>query len=406
MFSEQPYLILRAPLFAELSKWPLVMARHLGAAKQHQEDDHISVEVGGLSENELRNLRSDSSIRLAPVIPFRLHEPVLRSTDFFITDAYTWGVQITRAHECQLTGAGVTVAVLDTGIDAKHEAFRGITITENDFSGEGNGDNNGHGTHCAGTIFGRDLSGLRIGIARGITNALIGKVIGSSGGSTETIVRGLLWATERGANIISMSLGFDFPGFVAKMVNAGVPPELATSKALEGYTANLLLFSSLSEFIRLRAAFRQATVILAAAGNESRRHLGHIIGTTPPGNCDGMIAVGALSKSDDQVSVADFSNSDPDIVGPGSDIISAKAGGGLIAMSGTSMATPHVAGIAALIAEDALRLDRIINEDLLTSRLLGTAARKLGRTILPQTDVGAGLAQAPSGFGISGGSER
>ena len=80
------------------------------------------------------------------------------------------------------TGEGVTVAVLDTGIDSKHPAFAGVDIVEKDFTGTGNGDRQGHGTHCAGTIFGRDVDGKRIGVARGVKRALIGKVLGDEGG--------------------------------------------------------------------------------------------------------------------------------------------------------------------------------------------------------------------------------
>ena len=80
-----------------------------------------------------------------------------------------------------------------------------------------------------------------------MTTALIGKVLGAQGGgSSEQIVSAIQWAVENGANVISMSLGMDFPGFVAQLEQAGLPTELATSRALEGYRANVQLFERLA----------------------------------------------------------------------------------------------------------------------------------------------------------------
>jgi subtilisin family serine protease len=73
-----------------------------------------------------------------------------------------WGVRAIRADMSPYSGEGVIVAVLDTGIDAAHPAFAGMELVQRDFTGAGNGDVHGHGTHCAGTIFGRDVDGLRV----------------------------------------------------------------------------------------------------------------------------------------------------------------------------------------------------------------------------------------------------
>ena len=107
-----------------------------------------------------------------------------------------WGIASVRADRSPYSGRGVTVAVLDTGIDTSHPAFAGVDILEQDFTGEGNGDVDGHGTHCAGTIFGRDVSGQRIGVARGISRALIGKVLGQNGGDSQMIFEGCLLYTS------------------------------------------------------------------------------------------------------------------------------------------------------------------------------------------------------------------
>src|SRR5690606_11450146 len=115
-------------------------------------------------------------------------------------------------------------------------------IIEEDFTNEGNGDIDGHGTHVAGTIFGKDTFGTRIAVAPGISQALIAKVIGRNGGDSGAIVRAINWALGKGANVICMSLGIDFPGYVAELVADNWKVEAATSIALEGYRKNVLLF--------------------------------------------------------------------------------------------------------------------------------------------------------------------
>jgi subtilisin family serine protease len=127
--------------------------------------------------------------------------------------APAWGISAVQADTSPMNGDGVVVSVLDTGIDKAHPAFAGVNIIEQDFSGTGNGDRQGHGSHCAGTIFGRDAGGPRIGIARGVNKALIGKVLGDDGsGSSEMIFRGIQWASEdppgsrRGAGLLQEGL--------------------------------------------------------------------------------------------------------------------------------------------------------------------------------------------------------
>ncbi len=170
------------------------------------------------------------------------------------------------------TGVGTLVAVLDTGIDATHPAFAGMTLVQRDFSGCSDGDRQGHGTHCAGTIAGRDVSGCRIGVARGVQRILVGKVLADNGaGTSEMVFSGLRWAVEQGAHVISMSLGFDFPGMVRDRVQQGWPADLATSIALEAYRGNLKMFDALMTMIRAQEAFSPGCVVVAAAGNESMR---------------------------------------------------------------------------------------------------------------------------------------
>ena len=108
------------------------------------------------------------------IMPFDVPAGVAAAAD-------AWGISAVKANTSRVTGDGVVVAVLDTGIDKKYSAFAGVAIVERDFSGSGNGDRQGHRSHCAGTIFGRDVDGKRIGIARGVKKALIGKVLSDTG---------------------------------------------------------------------------------------------------------------------------------------------------------------------------------------------------------------------------------
>src|SRR5262249_53210577 len=129
----------------------------------------------------------------------KLVEPVATCVAGSLSDGgAAWGVEAVGATECRFSGSGVTVAVLDTGIDAAHEVFRDLPVTERDFTGEGDGDRIGHGTHCAATIAGRDVDGCRFGVAPGIAGLLVGKVLGDDGGSTEALMRAMLWALESG----------------------------------------------------------------------------------------------------------------------------------------------------------------------------------------------------------------
>lgn len=211
--------------------------------------------------------RDPAVVGIAASMPARLIRPASSSA---ATTGDSWGIAAVGADVSSYSGIGVRVAVLDTGIDTNHEAFAHMSITERDFTGEGNGDVDGHGTHCAGTIFGRDVAGQRIGVARGVQDALIAKVVAQDGSAdTGTIVRAMTWAVEEGAHVLSMSLGVDFPGYVAARVGSGWPVELATSKALEAYRANLQLFEAMTALAQAKQNFNTGTVLLGAAGTRA-----------------------------------------------------------------------------------------------------------------------------------------
>lgn len=235
------------------------------------------VDVHNLNRAEAVDATRDPDVlAVTPAMPTRLIEPLAATA----AAGQAWGIGAVGADQSTLTGAGCKVAVLDTGIDAGHAAFAGVTITQQDFSGDGNGDVQGHGTHCAGTIFGRDIGGTRIGVARGVDTALIGKVLGNDGsGDLPMLFRGIQWAIESGADVISMSLGFDFPGLVARLIGEGWPADLATSAALEAYRGNLRMFDALMGMAQAGAPFDRDPVVIAAAGNESQRQVDPQIGS-------------------------------------------------------------------------------------------------------------------------------
>lgn len=279
----------------------------------------------------------------------------------------TYGLQITNAGISRFTGKGIRVAVLDTGLDLGHPDFAGRKITAQSFvPNEAVDDGHGHGTHCIGTSCGslKVKRMPRYGIAYD-AEIFAGKVLSNRGsGADGGILAGIDWAITNGCAVISMSL--------SAPVSAGMS------------------FSQIYENVGIRA-MNSGSLIVVAAGNDSRRS-GFIAPVGHPANCPSILAVAAI---DSKLRIASFSNGgiNPDgggidIAGPGVDIRSSVPRNKLYKeMSGTSMATPHVAGIAALYAES----DPNLRGQALWMALI-SRARRLD---LPSRDVGMGLVQAP-----------
>ena len=363
------------------------------------------IDVERLDKRDVRSLARDPEVRaLAPVMPTTLIRPFEVEADSAATTA--WGISAVGADTTTRTGSGCVVAVLDTGIDSTHPAFAGVELTQQDFSGSGDGDVQGHGTHCAGTVFGRDVDGTRIGVAPGVERALIGKVLSDDGnGSSDMIFRGITWALDSGASVISMSLGFDFPGYVKQAVEAGWPADLATSLALEAYRANLRMFDALMQMGRSREAFGGGALLVAASGNESRRQENpdYEIAASLPAAAEGVVSVGALGASADGLQVAPFSNTFCQISGPGVDVLSARSGGGLVSFNGTSMATPHAAGVAALWWQEVADSPVPLSVRTVTAKLLAAASTEGFGADVDPVDRGLGIVRAPSASGATAG---
>ncbi|MGW2086157.1 S8 family serine peptidase [Streptomyces sp. NPDC001880] len=234
-------------------------------------------------------------------------------------------------------GTGTKVAILDTGIDPDHPDVAGRVKKAQNFTDDPDAvDHHGHGTHVASTVAGSGAaSGGRLkGVAPG-ADLYIGKVLNTAGSGTESgVIGGMEWAAAQGADVISMSLGGSVP-------SDGTDP---ISQAVNQLTAS------------------SGSLFVIAAGNE-----GPGKGTvSSPGAAQDALTVGAVSK---QEQLANFSSRGPvketfavkpEITAPGVGIVAARAAGTTMgtpvdanytAANGTSMATPHVSGAAAILVQ-------------------------------------------------------
>lgn len=255
-----------------------------------------------------------------------------------IVKNYLFNLRNLGLEKSKYSGKGINVAILDTGFYKGHPDFANRTIDGKSFVAgeEWDLDGHGHGTHCTGTAAGYISleDDKRYGVAYK-SNIFIAKVLSDTGsGVTSNILDGIDWALEKQCQVISMSLG--------STVQIGEKP------------------SPIFEQVG-RKALEKKALIIAAAGNDSKRpnHLPRPVSS--PANAESIMAIAALDKN---LNVASFSNAGLnvadggriDLSAPGVNILSSYSENASNAtlykmMNGTSMATPHVAGVAALYFE-------------------------------------------------------
>ncbi len=306
------------------------------------------------------------------------------------------GLLAVGANTSPFNGQGVTVAVLDTGIDKTHAAFKGKQFATRDFTGEGTdpndvSDSDGHGTHCAGTVCGGTVGDVRVGVAPGVTKLCIGKVLGANGGSLEMLVKGMFWAVvDQKASVVSMSLGYDLPGNCKRLIDQfGMDAALAAQSAMRQQSDILKGITTLRAFLESQVG---NVVFVAATGNESNRPQFVLDASLPAAE---LFSVGAVGPAGNKWSVAPFSNGRAQIVAPGVDVVSAAVGGGWAVMSGTSMATPHVAGVAALWVEK-LRADGTLAVPGALRSALEASAKRQAVADTDVSAIGVGMVQSPT----------
>ena len=256
-----------------------------------------------------------NDIRFSSPARYRLPPYRVSAVTTQLAETIDWGLALLGVPEQWRTtrGAGIRVAVLDTGVDLAHPDLAGALDDVRDFtaSAVGADDRVGHGTHTAGIVGARRNERGVVGVAPEC-RLLVGKVLGDDGaGRDDEVAAGIDWAANAGADVISLSLGSPTP-----------------SAAIEA---------------AVRRAAAAGKILVCAAGNDGRDDA-----VNYPARLDDTIAVGAIDR---RGRIAEFSSrgDEVDLCAPGEDVLSTYLRGGYARFSGTNMAAPLVSGVVALL---------------------------------------------------------
>lgn len=329
----------------------------------------LGILLGDIHHDGLERLAASPRVRyIGSSIAVNLIRPTAARTAALASDT-TWGIGmmgIPRLWQEGLDGSGVRVAHLDTGVDANHPALSGAVAEFLFVDEHGVGDptvaafdTEEHGTHTAGTIAGRAVSGRAIGVAPGAM--LYSAAVCDGGNLVARILAGMEWASRQGVRILNLSIGLrpyhdDFRMIMATLRASGVLPVCAVGNSGPGTSSS-------------------------------------------PGNYDLVLSVGgcdAHREVDRSSSSQWFARPDdplvPDLVAPGVDVISARPGGGYQSLDGSSQAAPHLSGLAALLWQ--ARPEATVAE--IESAIFNSC--NLGS--MPQDRANRGLPNAPRAYEI------
>jgi subtilisin family serine protease len=290
---------------------------------------------------------------------------------------HQWGLDLIHADAAHSvsTGAGAMVAVVDTGIDASHPDLAGrvgpgIDFVDGDATPQ---DDNGHGTHVSGIIAADAGNGVGVdSVAPGATIMPVRVLDGSGSGGASTVAQGIDWATEHGADVINLSLGSTLP-----LPGLGVPDDISAA---------------------VQRAVDHGVIVVAASGNDG---LPFCENSTAQGK---VLCVGAVDKRGARTFYSSFGQG-LGLVAPGGstlpgtdeDVLSTFNDGGYQELAGTSQATPHVSGVAALLVSKGIRGQAAVQRILATATDLGPPG--------PDAQYGAGLVNAQAAVaGLGSGS--
>lgn len=328
-----------------------IISKYNGNFKRQYKN--IDAAVADITPQNAAKMQADSKVEYVE------EDIVLKATDTLTN----WGISDVQAPvswQAGLTGAGVKIAVIDTGA-APHPDLAiagGINVITGSTT-TSYADDNGHGTHVAGIIAAQGVNGGVEGVAPGSSVYAVKALDSSGSGYVSDIVAGIDWAVGSNMNIISMSLG--------------------ASKS------STLLMNAVD------TAYNKGLLVVAAAGN-SGNSKGAGTSIEYPANYPSVIAVGAVDSTNTR---AYFSStgSKLEVSAPGVNVISTYLNGGYAAMSGTSMATPFVAGDLALLKQKYPSYNNVQLRNILDGKFNIIDLGVTGRDSL----YGYGLIQAPNG---------
>jgi thermitase len=292
-------------------------------------------------ESELREakaiLEQDPDVKYVDYNYLRL--PAFQPDDSLFNRVKQWNLYTIGAPEAWDTalGRGAKVAVVDSGIDADHPDFRGkiaaqIDVVDNDKKAQ---DGVGHGTHVAGTVAAATDNGEGVAAACPSCKLLVARCGDQSGSSDSDVVQGIYWSVENGAQVINLSLGSEGDSIILEHA--------------------------------VDYAWRHGVVVVAAAGNKNTDRPSY------PAAYDNVISVAATDEDDEKASFSNFGKID--VAAPGVNILSTFPRNRYATSDGTSMASPHVAALAGLLASQGRTAPEIRRRIERTAVDLG-AARK------------------------------